>query len=58
MPVYVYKCDSCDEEVDIITTIQNNASEIACECGSMMSKLICNTSFVLKGSGWGKDGYS
>jgi len=59
MPLYEYKCESCE----IVNEIQHRLSEPSPEkcpsCdGGPLRKLISQTAFVLKGSGWYADGYS
>lgn len=52
MPVYEYRCMRCNEEFEVIQRI-TDAPLLTCElCGGELKKLITNTSFVLKGSGW------
>ncbi|MBI5409779.1 MAG: zinc ribbon domain-containing protein [Nitrospirae bacterium] len=52
MPIYEYRCTNCDEEFEVMQKI-NDAPLTECkECGGELKKLITNTSFVLKGSGW------
>ncbi|KKM70574.1 hypothetical protein LCGC14_1439330 [marine sediment metagenome] len=58
MPVYEYKCSSCDEHLEVMQKISDPRLTICPECGGELTKLISNTSFVLKGGGWYADGYS
>lgn len=53
MPIYEYRCQDCNntfEEIQKITA----APEATCpKCGSKSThRLISDTSFILKGSGW------
>lgn len=52
MPIYEYCCDDCEQ---IFEEWQRNHDEqtVPCPvCGSEAHRIISNTSFVLKGSGW------
>jgi len=60
VPIYVYKCSCCGNEDEIVRKItdpeiQPNCSK--CEEGPM-ERVLTSSTFVLKGSGWAKDGYS
>ena len=60
MPIYQYKCkdEKCSEEFEKYLHI--NAWDVPqkCpKCRSSSDKQMARTSFVLKGSGWEKDGY-
>ena len=52
MPIYEYKCESCRKHHEIMQKITEKPLTICPGCGGKMKKLISNTSFVLKGSGW------
>jgi len=65
MPVYVYECPNCKstwkieykvEERDIWTHLCNKCNTK--DMSHVMKRIIAPTSFILKGSGWAKDGYS
>lgn len=59
MPIYEYKCRQCDNVEEVLQKFDENYYEGGCpECGSQdMRKLISQSDFHLKGSGWYKDGY-
>lgn len=58
MPVYEYKCLSCGRQHEILQS-HHDTSHVKCpDCGEDMRKLISNTSFVLKGTGWYKTDYA
>jgi putative FmdB family regulatory protein len=52
MPIYEYECQGCGKLHEIMQKITEPALEKCPACGGDMKKLISNTSFVLKGSGW------
>jgi putative FmdB family regulatory protein len=52
MPVYEYECTKCNKQFEIMQKISDDPLTICSECGGDLKKLITNTSFVLKGSGW------
>lgn len=57
MPLYDLYCANCNYEQEIILKL--DAEEPSCpECGEKMKKAVSATTFILKGSGWAKDGYS
>lgn len=58
MPIYEYVCDVCKEEIEIFQKISDPPAEKCKECGGKLKKLVSNTSFILKGSGWSKTNYS
>jgi putative FmdB family regulatory protein len=60
MPIYRFKCEECCYEFAVIRKISEIDAEAFCEncSSSTTNKLITSSSFVLKGNGWYKDGYS
>lgn len=52
MPIYEYKCTSCGEHFEVNQKITDSPLSLCSLCGGELKKLITNTSFVLKGSGW------
>lgn len=52
MPIYEYHCPSCGRHHEIMQKITEEPLAVCPACGKRMKKLISNTSFVLKGSGW------
>lgn len=59
MPIYEYYCKHCDKIIEIEQSISDNPLTICPECGkNSFKRLISNTTFMLKGSGWYKDGYA
>lgn len=59
MPLYEYKCESCLVINEIHHRISAPAPEACPSCQQgPLRKIISQTAFVLKGSGWYTDGYS
>lgn len=52
MPIYEYKCDGCGKELEVMQRITEEPLRSCPSCGGVMQRLISNTSFVLKGTGW------
>ena len=52
MPVYEYRCGSCGEELEVKQRITDRALQECPGCGGSLQRLISNTSFILKGTGW------
>jgi len=52
MPIYEYKCTKCHEQFEVIQKFSDDPLEKCELCGGKLKKLITNTSFVLKGTGW------
>ncbi|MCK5504517.1 MAG: zinc ribbon domain-containing protein [Thermodesulfovibrionia bacterium] len=52
MPIYEYKCTKCNEQFEVIQKITDGPLTECGSCGGKLKKLLTNTSFVLKGSGW------
>lgn len=52
MPIYEYKCTKCGKEFEVLQK-HFDVDEAPCEsCGAPGKRMISNTSFVLKGTGW------
>jgi len=52
MPIYEYKCDKCGKISEILQK-HFDVDEAPCEaCGAQAHRIMSNTSFVLKGTGW------
>lgn len=53
MPIYEYTCDACGEIFEEFQSISARPLKKCRHCGSKsVRKLVSNTSFILKGSGW------
>ncbi|HYA26700.1 MAG TPA: zinc ribbon domain-containing protein [Thermodesulfovibrionales bacterium] len=58
MPVYEYECESCGTHHEIMQKYTDMPLAKCPACGGHVRKLVSNTSFVLKGSGWYKTDYA
>ncbi len=52
MPVYDYRCEKCGRQFEVEQKITENPKKRCPKCGGKVTRLISNTSFVLKGTGW------
>jgi putative FmdB family regulatory protein len=52
MPVYEYGCQKCGKTHEIMQKFSDAPMATCPDCGGEVKKLISNTSFVLKGTGW------
>jgi len=52
MPIYEYECLSCGKQCEVIQKFNDDPLNSCPDCGGDMHKLISQTSFVLKGTGW------
>lgn len=52
MPIYEYKCTKCGDQLEVNQRMSDDQLTKCEACGGKLKKLISNTSFVLKGSGW------
>lgn len=58
MALYQYKCSSCGHEQEVSHRM-TETPEIKCEkCNNECKKVICASSFNLKGGGWHSGGFS
>lgn len=57
MPLYTYKCDE-GHEVEELRPMWKMNEPVECkECGTLMTKVVSAANFILKGTGWARDGY-
>jgi len=53
MPIYEYRCQTCQHEMEVMQKITEEALTKCPECGKdTLTKLISRSSFQLKGKGW------
>ena len=52
MPIYEYKCTKCNNKFEVMQKMSADPLTVCDSCGGELKKLITNTSFVLKGTGW------
>ena len=52
MPIYEYRCQECQQIFEQWQKDYSDQDKSCPVCGSRSQRLISNTSFVLKGSGW------
>lgn len=52
MPIYEYRCDRCGKEFEAWQKFSDAPIETCEACGGHASKMISQSSFILKGSGW------
>ncbi len=52
MPIYEYECLNCSERKEVLQRFSDDPLKTCPVCGGEMKRLISNSSFILKGSGW------
>ncbi len=53
MPIYEYKCDQCDHQLEMLQKISDYPAKTCPECGEdSLRKLVSAAAFKLKGTGW------
>jgi putative FmdB family regulatory protein len=52
MPIYEYECMNCGKQCEVIQKFNDEPLSTCPECGGHMHKLVSQTSFILKGTGW------
>lgn len=56
--IYEYKCKKCEREFEEVQCLSDPAIQHCEKCGGEVNRLISGApAFILKGSGWYKDGY-
>ena len=58
MPIYEYQCQDCLRKHEVMQKFSDEPLSVCPVCGGSLRKLISNTSFVLKGTGWYKTDYA
>jgi putative FmdB family regulatory protein len=58
MPIYEYACSACEDRFEMLQPVGAAPPDACPVCGAPdVRRLVSVTSFVLKGSGWYRDGY-
>jgi putative FmdB family regulatory protein len=52
MPIYEYRCQSCGKEFEEWQKFSDPPVEKCSDCGGKTARLISQSTFVLKGTGW------
>jgi putative FmdB family regulatory protein len=52
MPIYEYKCDGCGAVTEALQNFSDDPLTTCPKCKGHLKKLISQSSFHLKGSGW------
>lgn len=52
MPMYEYRCQSCNHQFELRQKFSDAPATECPQCGGKIEKLISQTAFSLKGSGW------
>ncbi|MBW2367668.1 MAG: zinc ribbon domain-containing protein [Deltaproteobacteria bacterium] len=52
MPIYEYECDSCGAVKEVIQKFSDKPLRACSQCSGKLRKLVSQSSFHLKGSGW------
>ena len=52
MPIYEYECEKCNKHFEVMQKITDESLTTCSDCKGRLKKMISNTSFVLKGTGW------
>ena len=52
MPIYEYACEKCNKHFEVMQKITDESLTTCSDCKGRLKKMISNTSFVLKGTGW------
>ncbi len=52
MPIYEYECENCGRHLEVWQKITDDPLTTCEACGGKLHKLISQSSFILKGTGW------
>jgi putative FmdB family regulatory protein len=58
MPIYEYICTRCKKNFEIFQKITDKPKKRCGECNGNLEKIVSQSSFLLKGSGWYKTDYA
>lgn len=52
MPIYEYICEKCGAHLEVLQKMNDKPLTRCKTCGGRLEKIISQSSFILKGSGW------
>ena len=52
MPIYEYECEKCGANLEALQKFSDAPLSVCDKCGGALHKLMSQTSFHLKGTGW------
>ena len=52
MPIYEYRCDDCDHQLEVVQKLSEEQTVSCPECKKESFKIISAAGFRLKGDGW------
>ncbi len=52
MPIYEYVCEKCGTHLEVLQKMTDKPLTRCKSCGGRLEKIISQSSFILKGSGW------
>ena len=58
MPIYEYRCSECNKEFEVMQRITEEPLKECEDCSGALDKLISQSAFVLKGTGWYKTDFA
>ncbi len=58
MPLYEYHCRKCGKDFEILQKMSEEPKKKCDECGGTLEKLVSQSAFHLKGTGWYKTDYA
>ena len=58
MPIYEYRCTHCKKNFEIFQKITEKPKKRCGVCNGKLEKIVSQSSFLLKGTGWYKTDYA
>lgn len=52
MPLYEYRCERCEQQVEVIQKFSDDPLETCQRCGGKLERLLSAPAIQFKGSGW------
>lgn len=52
MPTYVYRCEDCQEQVEVIQRFSDDPLTTCPHCGGTLHRLLFPPAIIFKGTGW------